>query len=432
MSGMRDGATKYGLFDSFSLEGYWWTSGSGEEESTRVPGTLSYDPFDGAILRLFGVLKGFQARANQGDEPLKPLDLLGFTRDGKEVTLRKCLLKDYQDNIPGFPSESFRCQWVLIGGHIFSTDDECRFHSCRFSFDLLEDWLATRPFSQKRVGPATEGGTLEVSARFPPCLEHRIDNIGAMLSTSASIGSAGPAVRSFNIEFRQYLILEPDTPKPFAWFVEKVSRLRDLASLCYGRPIRLAKLTLFGDEYDRAPGYKTRQLFDLFFGQYRSYKVRKSTDFFGPLLRFPQFMESGESPLSRWFETYGAIEPVFRLFFTTLFEDDLYLEVRFLLTVQAIEIFHRLTVSNRLVSPELFDAVRTAAIAGIAKSTPADLREKLESVLAFGNEPSLRQRLRKSVSIIEGEFGKAPFGLDKALISAIVDTPTISSITLQT
>jgi hypothetical protein len=96
--------------------------------------------------------------------------------------------------------------------------------------------------------------------------------------------------------------------------------------------------------------------------------------------------------------------------------------VAFLLATQAVEVLHRLTSPEGIVDQKKFCAVISAISASIPTGTNKELRAKILGILKYANEPSLRQRLKQSIKQLEMEFGDAPLGFSKKLISDVVNT----------
>ena len=95
--------------EKFEYQGYWWIPGA---EENRVPGTLSFDPDEGATLDLMSSPKGLEGIV----DPLEPEVILGLPSDGKPITLKGCgrTLRSF-----GFGAEfsTFAADEVFVGEH---------------------------------------------------------------------------------------------------------------------------------------------------------------------------------------------------------------------------------------------------------------------------------------------------------------------------
>jgi hypothetical protein len=108
------------------------------------------------------------------------------------------------------------------------------------------------------------------------------------------------------------------------------------------------------------------------------------------LFTFKDVSEDFGSFLRNWFTKAELLEPVYDLYFGTLYNPGQYLTNQFLNLVQAIESYHRRTVGNN----ELPEEDHRIRIAEILITTPANHKEWLKEELKWSNELSLRKRLK--------------------------------------
>lgn len=98
----------FGLNDSFTEEGLWWVRGG---EAEQVAGTLTYDPVNGAVLKLLGLTKDLVSsfhEAFSGGDRGGYETIYGITKKGKPVTLLRTLFSNRQLNMPGIPNETWK------------------------------------------------------------------------------------------------------------------------------------------------------------------------------------------------------------------------------------------------------------------------------------------------------------------------------------
>jgi ApeA N-terminal domain 1 len=105
------------LNEKFEYQGYWGLPGADEDE---VPGTLKFDPDEGATLNLLGSLKGLRGVI----DPLEPEIILGRSSDGKLVTLKDCGRSLGNLAIGrGFSTSSFAVNEIFVGEHFERAED---------------------------------------------------------------------------------------------------------------------------------------------------------------------------------------------------------------------------------------------------------------------------------------------------------------------
>lgn len=101
-----------------------------------------------------------------------------------------------------------------------------------------------------------------------------------------------------------------------------------------------------------------------------------------------------DSFLKNWFNKVNLIEPIFNLYFSTLYNNHMYLEQRFLNLIQALESYHRRIKNNNDISIE----DHKKRIENILNSVNEKYKGWLKSKLSYSNEPSLRKRLNDLIN----------------------------------
>ncbi|MGE5579235.1 MAG: HEPN domain-containing protein [Bacillota bacterium] len=116
-----------------------------------------------------------------------------------------------------------------------------------------------------------------------------------------------------------------------------------------------------------------------------------------------------------WLINYEQYQPVYDLYFGTLYQSGMYITQEFLSLVQALEIYHRRFVSNEVVPNE----EHVARLEKVLCAVPRNLRKWVMGCLKYSNEPRLAQRLSQvfqaQSSIFKGDN-------DVALAERIADT----------
>ncbi len=100
----------------------------------------------------------------------------------------------------------------------------------------------------------------------------------------------------------------------------------------------------------------------------------------------------------------------------------MFTNIRLLLAIQALEVFHRRTGGDTVMPEAEFAAFADGMRAAIPANANPDMREKLELLYRFANEPSLKQRLRAIVASLTQAFGEAPGGFNGKFLRKLVDT----------
>lgn len=408
-----------GIYDSFAEQGLFWLPGKREDE---VPGTLSYDPENGAVLKLMGIFGELHDAFNRalaggrdGDEAV----IHGVTMKGKPISLLHAHDTNRQLNMPGIAHETWTSNLLVIGAHIKSADDEAIFRKSYFQFDGIESWLEHSPFTHTHD---TETKTLTVLAEkprevaFASHADFEVSSVGSLYFNN------DPSTR-FVIDVTSQMAITPREPQSLNWHLNRAVRLQELASLCTGHFLPLTSFELRGPDAELGGG-GTGPAEVHFYARMVHGEARGGTQFKHrtPIVTGPELIRFNPQAVQLWFDHFEAFDPALRLFFTISGARQMFTNIRLLLAIQALEVFHRRASGETVMAEQKFAEFTRAMVAAIPPETEPDMREKLESLYRFANEPSLKQRLRSIVASLTDAFGEAPGGFNGKFLRKLVDT----------
>lgn len=101
-----------------------------------------------------------------------------------------------------------------------------------------------------------------------------------------------------------------------------------------------------------------------------------------------------ENCLKNWFNKKEDLEPVYRLYFGTMYNPSMFLQNKFLSLIQALESYHRRIYGGKYCTDEDYGEIYAKMLESIAYNIDSGLQEKLKSYLKYANEFSLRKRLK--------------------------------------
>jgi hypothetical protein len=100
----------------------------------------------------------------------------------------------------------------------------------------------------------------------------------------------------------------------------------------------------------------------------------------------------------------------------------MFTNVRFLLAIQALEVFHRRTTRGGLMAKTDYRKLRKRLVEAIPSDLTPEMGEKLVSLYSFANEPSLMQRLETIIATVNEDFGEEVRGFTDGFARKVVDT----------
>lgn len=390
------------LNDDFEVFANWWLPGSSGE---RLPGILRFSQERGATLSLQGIF-GHESFAlkNVIQGPLPKFDaILGEQPNGDQLTLHQVTCSEISG---GKNTSEFWCRVVLSGGHV-DTGSKFELVSAMFEFDNLESWSCFRlvnsindeSYSFPR-GPVTLWSVPE--SAFHPKI-----TFTAVVSHRLAQEHAAFERRVWITYERRGLTLDE--------ILALANHTSQILSVLMGRPTSLRKCVYVVDGSDGDSDRITT-----FFKRARITKQAEHHEFNMPF-SLNNLGDRVGGVFSKWFESIPEMQIVYSVFFSTLFNEMSYVDVTFQSFVHALEGFHRKTRDGRYLSESEYEAVRVGLDSAIPRDVQAGLKEKLKSSIKYGNEYSLRKRLKELLGSLQEETLKS-IKLNNSFVSDVVDT----------
>jgi len=400
------------MIGEFEHKGIWWLP---DKPNEQMSGTLRFTPDEGAILDLIGSFKDIKNM----NKILQPEIILGVSSNGKNITLHSCFETKSSFSFPGFQTSSLYANSVFIGAH-FQKSEDIKFKSISVHYLHLDEWVNISGFDIK---PLWEEKEVIIKYKLPEAIEADIGNgLKILINIRATWPSLSLVQKEATIKQSTEVKIETSEDKPFEDYLKIMYHIQNFLTLGITKPVyplAITGLTEVNKEMvkDKAH-YPPVEVFYRLPDIPKGHKPLLPVDM---LFAFKDISSRFESFLRNWFEKAGLLEPVYNLYFGTLYNPRMYLEHRFLSLIQAIESFHRRVYGGEYLSDEDYKVVYDALVTAIPGGVEGGLKDRLKEYLRYGNEFSLRKRL-------EEIFDKHQEILDKfiknrsAFIEKVVDT----------
>jgi hypothetical protein len=127
--------------------------------------------------------------------------------------------------------------------------------------------------------------------------------------------------------------------------------------------------------------------------------------------------------VQQWMKEQERLRPVYTLLLSTVQGADQYVQSTYLSLTQALESFHRIVHDGFYGTPDAYEEVRAALLASIPTDVSDDLRNRLETILKYGNQFSFRKRLNELFTILGTALVEKFLGAEKQsdFVSEVVD-----------
>lgn len=127
------------MLEPINWKGYFY---SPEHPENQLPGILSFNQEEGIEVELFGQFDKYKSPASREENIL-----LGFTSNGKRITLLNCYENNRGMHIPGFPTSTFSARYLLVGKH-FEKAEDIVFDECIIEYKDINYWLNVSGFDK--------------------------------------------------------------------------------------------------------------------------------------------------------------------------------------------------------------------------------------------------------------------------------------------
>ena len=393
--------------EEFKKLGYFWHSST---PRAKVLGTLSIS--DGGTVEL-EIVHQFERRP--------PFGGIGFGRGGKRivghlennkiVTLDDCFYKRIGGGI-GISKSLIHVSRVFIGV-AYDEGEIPLFNSLTFSVEGIDEWVG---ISGIKFDLHHGEHAATISYEHPANVSLNLDN-GMQLLITFGLGTRISRIKEAGISQKTYFTLISQEARESDDFTSVVRKITNFLCFAMDQIVSLDSMSATSDNLRQDIGEgKTETIpIDIYYPSWPYSKDEPDTNE-SKLFEFKEIQNDAGRIISNWIEAYEQIAPTFNLYFLAKMGMQTYLEERFMALVQGLESYHRRTSDEKQMDEAEFKEL----IDNLIDQCPQEKREWLKGKLRYGNEVSLRRRLKMLIEPFEDviEDWQKP----KGLIDKIVNT----------
>lgn len=380
------------------FEGLWWLPSKPER---RLPGRLTFSPAGGGVLEVWDELCDC--------DPRQPTNchgtIFGLTSAARPISLYDSVARGssvYRTGGKHAVTTSYHAGFLIAGAH-FETLDKAAFPGYTAQFPNLSEWMgdahADSDWKKAENGEVCE---LVVSLPLPPN-STLFQGDRFKLNAYSNAGTEPKGERALQISQRRILELEFPSLFPVDDFWPILRRFQDLLSLACAEPVYGHEVVAYQPDAEGLPQTV---------GLHRWTRDSRGTEqipFFRMLFTLAELKEKAPSAFDRWFAADAESIEALRPYFAVLYNDELYLETKFVMLVNALESFHRRTGENTAL-PADKHAEKVGRI--LASVVGEDDRNWVKEKLSRSNQPSLRERLTELCSRVSPIVERFESGID--------------------
>jgi ApeA N-terminal domain 1 len=270
--------------------------------------------------------------------------ILGTSTDGKDITLDGVWDKSSASHFPGMATAEYRARAAIVGKH-FTESEEIVFDEIAVSASDLEPWTRVSGFKTSIESERLDdkghhafiGAHVDFEAPKPIQIEL---SRGEKLELKFGCHGEGLWRPRDRVELQQETALHWRFARPVGLpsVFEKVGQIRDLLSLAVGRAVSITKVVGFQDSLNVGNSETLRPI-EIYWEIPHNPEPPSEARHPGEMLFSLTDIPDVSTVFKRWLARQKRLEPVFNLYFGTLYHPDLFLEVRFLSLAQALETY---------------------------------------------------------------------------------------------
>lgn len=398
--------------EEFKKSGYFWLPSAPERQ---IPGTLIITDGGKIELEVVGwfdeIIEGLN-KAQNGKYELERI--IGHIEKHGLVTLDDCLHKNQNISFGGISNSYVYVNKALIG---VAYDDKeiVSLNTFKFSVEGIDEWVG---LSGIKVESQNEKRTVSITYSQPEDISLNLKNGMNLSITFSATPPRFPNTTEAKITQKTYFKLVSEQERPLNDFTSAAYKITTLLGFAIDKTVCLEQVSVTSDAIRQDIGNnKTVPVsISVYYASQPYTKLEPKIDRHRMLFRFGQIREDAERIVNNWFDAYEEIDPALNLYFSTKTGAYKYLEGKFLALAQGLETYHRRTSNEKLMDEAVFKELTENLI----KQCPEENKEWLSGRLKYGNELSLRQRIKNIIEPFKEFIGTSKER--NKLISTIVDT----------
>lgn len=390
--------------ERYECSGYWWMPDS---SNNKVYGTLKFLPTEGYILKLMSFFNqgtSFEKNKSFGKSAESTEIILGLNSEGKDITLHNCTI--YKRDIlfeKDITILTYIVSFVFVGFH-FEKKEDIRFKSVSVYYHLLNEWVGISGIKQN-TELDSEGKLIELNYNYNPLDKIKVNLRDFYLEIGWDLHSNFiPNTGELKLKQTTFVKIEPQSSASFDYFLTTCYNIQNFLSM----GLRRATFPLIMEGknenfyYDlvlkKGKVYPNIKIFYSALGE-NDNKNSISSDHM--LFSYSDIGDHLENCLNNWFNKKENLEPVYRLYFGTMYNSSMFLQNKFLNLIQCLESYHRRIYGGKYCTDEEYKEIYNRMLESLAYDIESDFREKLEGYLKYAHEFSLKKRLKSIIKILK-------------------------------
>ena len=392
--------------EEIKSSGYFWLPSASEH---KIPGTLTISDGGNIELEVVGLFDETVEGQNRATTDKGAFErIVGNIEKYGLVTLDDCFYKHWHPFSNGISRSVLHVRKALLD-IAYGDREPLVFNALQFSVEGIDEWVGLSGINidrqiEKRTATITYSPLDEISLNL---------NNGMKLLITFSWTLPGfPIITEAKVTQKTSFKLVSEQERPLADFTSIAHKLTTFLCFAIDKTVCINQVTATLN----TDGSESPAPIPLY---YESLPYTKEVPKIYPhymLFTYQAIKEHVEHRINSWLETYKRFEPALNLYFGVTTGGLRYLDAKILALAQGLETYHRRTSNETQMDKRNFESLRQT----LNDQCPEEHRKWLSEKLQYGNELSLRQRVKKIIEPFK-EFIGDESQQDK-LTGSIVDT----------
>jgi len=395
------------MFDERSYEGYWWTP---EHSDRKVPGILKFSQENGIQLNLLTSIGEDHSQFGTSEEVVQFDRILGKTTGGEDITIVDCMRSNASLSFGGTLTETYEGISLLVGQR-FTGDIE--FSGLKIKSEFINAWaersattMDSTIFDKESSGPvqAEAGDITEIKAEIPESITAQLDGVKVKIDNdiSTNINRRGGGTITdetiFKITSEEEISLDELT--------DYSKTIEDFVSLALGKECIVDELVGIGT--DEKPDTEILYIIQ---GSKKEPQIHPyKTNFI-----LPDIVEEFEQVMMNWFSLVDEFSQPINLYFSTRYNDRMYVNNEFFSLIQSIEVYHRLSdrFDGSYLPEKEYEKYKSELEATIKQDFDEGFSSHLKNgTFEYANEYSLAKRITNLIRDIDHILDDLPWNYE--------------------
>ena len=363
----------------FECGGIWWAA---ENPESKISGKLIFRKGKRLELQLTGHPEDLEAFSKSASV------ILGNTSKGR-ITLHGSffVIQEFMSSF-GLSSRSLYVDKAFVGEH-FQRAEDIKFSNLIVQYSYLNEWLGIHGFY-----PApSEDFDVVIKYKRPDSIKAVVGDyeINIIFGFETSYSIMEPEV---NFKQKAFIEIKPlkNSLLSFDEYQEIMQSIQNFLSFALSKPVYPLDVKGRIDESEK-------RMVEIYCDLCNIEQPFKKLPHSVKMFSFRGIAGRFEKILNLWFEKYETLKPVYDLYLGALYNPQMYLENEFLSMVQALEAYHRRKFDGKYLSDDDYSEVYIKLKSAIDNlAVEKSFKESLKAKLKYGNEYSLRKRLKDLLS----------------------------------